>query len=585
MMNELIQRWRDAREEDLKLEDYQQFSNMGAACLDEGDGEQLLTFLQNEKNQGIVKSMGCGLLAHLIKEVAQNKRSQDHCQAAITQLTKSCSPETLFRSFLEVTEDIDPGAISETILAVLPHLQTVLLQMDERKGSCVGLALSAIQKQLSRLPVPYTQQQDEADEHSLHRCCSALAAFVQPFVEEVKKKDENSITTAEEEELKTELLKFCMRSLREPLLEAELNQDRKSALWLFAADIIDILLAIKESLSGLLFSTFLRKGILMDGNLSKESTACLAYLLFVQLIGIDSFPAVFSPVFILQCNMEHINQLLSCKKESHLLKGLALFSKSLEKVDNDNLPVGLLDLKSFYNAPQRLRQVLTDCPIRHLRESGLRVFQLLINKLDAEAKHKFFRCMLKTSNHAGVESYIVKNIRNQIQLSMKPGNANKWFLGVKLLPLVGLVLHLPQAAETDLLSNMDKVMESLNLLRFLLFQDKELRNNADMWGELCSIKDLYLKTLRVCISMSRAYYSAELKALKEDQKLKAKESKDAARPIRLIKPITMKHESMSSMSPELQYQELQSALVTFDLMESLVVRIEEITEEKLAKLN
>uniref|UniRef100_A0A3Q2ZN64 Glomulin, FKBP associated protein b n=1 Tax=Kryptolebias marmoratus TaxID=37003 RepID=A0A3Q2ZN64_KRYMA len=560
----------DAREEDLKLEDYQQFSNMGAACLDEGDGEQLLTFLQNEKNQGIVKSMGCGLLAHLIKEVAQNKRSQDHCQAAITQLTKV---ETLFRSFLEVTEDIDPGAISETILNM--YFLEVLLQMDERKGSCVGLALSAIQKQLSRLPVPYTQQQDEADEHSLHRCCSALAAFVQPFVEEVKKKDENSITTAEEEELKTELLKFCMRSLREPLLEAELNQDRKSALWLFAADIIDILLAIKESLSGLLFSTFLRKGILMDGNLSKESTACLAYLLFVQLIGIDSFPAVFSPVFILQCNMEHINQLLSCKKESHLLKGLALFSKSLEKVDNDNLPVGLLDLKSFYNAPQ----------VKHTR-LRLRVFQLLINKLDAEAKHKFFRCMLKTSNHAGVESYIVKNIRNQIQLSMKPGNANKWFLGVKLLPLVGLVLHLPQAAETDLLSNMDKVMESLNLLRFLLFQDKELRNNVNMWGELCSIKDLYLKTLRVCISMSRAYYSAELKALKEDQKLKAKESKDAARPIRLIKPITMKHESMSSMSPELQYQVwLQSALVTFDLMESLVVRIEEITEEKLAKLN
>lgn len=28
--------------------------------------------------------------------------------------------------------------------------------------------------------------------------------------------------------------------------------------------------------------------------------------------------------------------------------------------------------------------------------------------------------------------------------------------------------------------------------------------------------------LRVCISMSRAYYSAEMKALKEEQKLKAK---------------------------------------------------------------
>jgi len=27
--------------------------------------------------------------------------------------------------------------------------------------------------------------------------------------------------------------------------------------------------------------------------------------------------------------------------------------------------------------------------------------------------------MLKTSNHAGVESYIIKNIRNQVEFSMK----------------------------------------------------------------------------------------------------------------------------------------------------------------------
>ncbi|XP_013880555.1 glomulin [Austrofundulus limnaeus] len=576
-VNEIIHRWRDTLREDLKLEDYQQFRTMGEACLDEGDSEQLLTFLQDEKNQGIVASMGCELLAPLVKEMVQKKKSQDHCQAAVTQLTKTCSPETLVKSFLEVTEDVDPGAISETIITLLPHLQTALLQLDERKGACVGLVLSAVQKQLSRLPVPYTQQQEEADEHGLCRCCSALAAFIKPFVEEVKKKDENA--SAEDEELRTELLKFCMRSLREPLLEAELNKDRKSALWLYAAEIMDILLVIKESL---LFSGSLRRDILVD-NLSKESTACWAYLLFVQLIGINSFPAVFNLVFLLQCNMDHIDQLLSCKMESHLLKGLALFSKSLEMVEDNSLPVGLLELKSFNNAPQRLRQVLTDCPIQHLRESGLQVFQLLINKLDAEAKHKFFRCMLKTSNHAGVESYIVKNIRSQIQLSMKEGNANKWFLGVELLPLLQLVLHLPQAAETDLLTNMDKIMESLNLLRFLLLRDKELRSYADMWEELSSIKDSYLKTLRVCLSMSRAYYSAELKSLKDEQKLKARETKDATRSIRSVKLTTVKHENMSDMSPEVQYQVLQSALVTFDLIESLIVRIEEITEEKLAK--
>lgn len=90
--------------------------------------------------------------------------------------------------------------------------------------------------------------------------------------------------------------------------------------------------------------------------------------------------------------------------------------------------------------------------------------------------------MLKTSNHAGIESYIIKNIRNQFELSMKVrktresrhslhffslhvkctttllqwGNANEWFLGMEFISLMTLVLCLPQGAQTDLLSSMDK---------------------------------------------------------------------------------------------------------------------------------
>eukprot|EP00064_Thunnus_orientalis_P001076 superscaffoldBa00000066_g1077 len=367
-------------------------------------------------------------------------------------------------------------------------------------------------KQLSRLPVPYTQQQEEADEYGLCRCCTALAVLTKPFIEEVKRKDGNSVTSTEDEELKTELLEFCLRSLREPLLEAELTRDRKSSLWLFATEIMVTLPAIQESLPELLFFSSLKKKTSQDISQSMESRACLAYLLFVQLIAIDRFPAVFSPVFVLQCNMEYINQLLSSKKESHLLKGLALYRKSLESVQDNSLPVSLLELKSFYNVPQ-------------------------------------------------------------------PGNANEWFLGVEFLSLLGLVLCLPQGAETDLLHNMDRTMECLNLLRYLLIRDKELRSNADVWEELCRIKDKYLKMLRVCISISRAYYSAELKALIEDQKLKAKEARAAARSTKLFKSITVKREKVSNMSPDVQNQVLQSALVTFDLMESLIVRIEEITEE------
>lgn len=82
----------------------------------------------------------------------------------------------------------------------------VLLQLGDRKASCLGSALSRLQEQLSRLPVPYSRQQEEADEHGLCRCCAALAELTRPFVEEVKGRNGNHAPTAEDEELKAELL-------------------------------------------------------------------------------------------------------------------------------------------------------------------------------------------------------------------------------------------------------------------------------------------------------------------------------------------------------------------------------------------
>lgn len=51
--------------------------------------------------------------------------------------------------------------------------------------------------------------------------------------------------------------------------------------------------AIQVSVSELLFFNSLKKSTQTDNSQSRESRACLAYLLFVQLITLDSFPAVF----------------------------------------------------------------------------------------------------------------------------------------------------------------------------------------------------------------------------------------------------------------------------------------------------
>ncbi|XP_053492222.1 glomulin, FKBP associated protein b [Ictalurus furcatus] len=586
-LDDVIQRWRNTQGKDLKAEDHELFLNVGQMCIAQGDSAQLLDFISDEKNQDIVKSMGSGLLRPLIKEVVRKERDSVHCQAVITYLVQICSADNLLDNLLKQVEETDPDAIADTITLLMQHIQPALMKLGDSKPALFGLALDALHKQISKLPVPYTRKQEEEDVHGLGRCCTALLTFVQPFVQEVKSQDAKSpVANTYHARLNTVLLKFCMQSLRQPLLEAQLDREahtsQNSPLWNFATEIMTTLSAIQEPLPKLLLYYPLRgkadERVVQDDSHLPESRACLAYLLFVQFIAIELFPAVFSPVFVLQCNMEYVNILLSRKDEPWILKGLDLYVKSLERVLDNSLAVELLELKIFHTVTQKLIQIMTHCPIQHLRVKAFVVFQLFIEKLNEEAKHKFFRCIMKTSQHAGVESVILTNIKNQVEQSSKSEQMDSWFKGTLLLVLLRDTLSLPQGPETDLLDGMDRVMVSLNLLRYLLIRERN--KSTCIWTDLCNIAASYIKILRVCLSMSKSYCGSELKRLHEDRKVKAKELKEVSGK-KSVQHMIVKNKALGGIPCEAQEKVLQCALVTYDLMESLAFRIEEILEERV----
>ncbi|XP_050985746.1 glomulin, FKBP associated protein a [Labeo rohita] len=580
---DVVQRCQAVKDESFSPEDYDLFFTAGRTCIEQGSSAQVLSILVDEKNQNIVRFMGWNLLGPLVQILLKKEdRNLPHCHAILSHLLEVGSPKELLVGLLEQVEEADSASIAETVTLLLKPLQTVLLRLGMKKASSVGMTLSTLLSQVARLPVPVTKEQEEDDVFGLCRCCSALIQFVKPFVEEIKEEIKDNNRISKDNELRVELLKFCMKSLSEPLLEVHLKDPDtllKSPLRDFATEILIILSSIGESLPDLLSRSVLKRrevpGFLEEEvRYPKESLACLSHLLFVDYIAVDIFPAVLSPVFVLQCNMEYIELLLSRTEESRLQKGLELYEKSLIRVEDNSLPVDLLELKTFFSVPQNLVKVMTLCPDQTLRTKGLKVFQLSIDKFNTEAKYKFFKGMLKTSHHAGVEGYIIKNIKNQIDCSLKPCNGNDWFLGKHLLPLLRLVLCLPHGPETDLLQNLDKIMESLNLLRYMLIRDKEWENETGIWTELYKIEDSYLKPLRTGLNMSKAHYEAELKSTKENKKIHSKDSKAS------VCTVTVDNEELPNMTPEMQIQVLQSAIFTFDLMESVLARIEEIIEAK-----
>uniref|UniRef100_UPI0037E82F42 glomulin, FKBP associated protein a n=1 Tax=Semicossyphus pulcher TaxID=241346 RepID=UPI0037E82F42 len=589
--SDVVQRCQALPDDSYTSEDHDVFTVTGRTCIEEGHSAQVLSIVLDEKNQDIVRSMGWNLLPPLIQVLLKKEdKSLPQCLAIFNHLLQTCRPKELLIGLLEQLEQDDPDTIAESLHLLLNPLQKLLLCLGSRKASSLGMTLSSVLDQVAKLPLPHTKEQEEDDVFSLCRCCTDLTDFVRPFVHEArlntlncsesKNKMSGDAGGGKEDELRTELLKFCMKTLSHPLLEVQLKDPDTlavSPLRNFATEILNTLSAIGESLPGLVYQPLLKRkqvpGFLEEEvRYPKESLASLSHLVFVHHLTADTFPSVFSPVFSLRSNMEHICLLLSRTEEFRIQKGLELYEKSLVRVEDGSLPADLLEIKTFLTVPQNLVKVMTICPRHDLRTRGLKVFQLSIDKFDTEAKYNFFQYMLKTSSHSGVEGYVIKNIKNQIDAALQPGNSNTWFEGVHLLPLLRKVLSLPDGPETDLLQYLDRIMESLNLLRYLVIRDKVTENQTGIWTELYKIEDTFLKPLRVGVNMSRAHYERELHNTMESKKSKVKEDS--------VLSVSVGDEKLPNMTSESQIQALHSALHTFDMIESVLVRIEELTEVK-----
>ncbi|KAL7984919.1 hypothetical protein Chor_003489 [Crotalus horridus] len=507
-LQEVIQRCQILDEENFKEEDYNLFQIAGQKCLEEGNIAEVLEIIQNEKNMVIVKNMGWNLIGPIVKcmlKQGQDDTEREYCMKMLDKLVE------IEQASMEQT--------SSVILLLLNPLQEALLKLDTKKAYSVGLSLSTILSQLSCLPIPYTKQQLQEDQHGLCQCLNALTQFVRPFVFEIVQHME-IISGGNCNDLKEELLGFCLKSLKYPLLMAELDpfaeEMAENPLRRFAAEIVRILADIRELFPQVRFQSICKSEnwdnedlSKMDREQSTDALACLSYIVFVQdCFGIDCLPVVFNPSYILQCNMVHIRALLKRTEESVLSKGLALLENCLLRLENNSLFLQYLEFEGFITTPQDLVKVMTQCPFESLRKKSLKIFQLYLDKFDEEGKYILFR-----------------------------------------------------------------IMASLNLLRYLLIKDNEDVNKTCVWTELYKIERHFLKPLHTGLNMSKAHYEAEIKRKKENKRAQPPSSKKTCAQL-------VAEAKMSGITKDMELQALHSALFTFDLMESVLARVEELIENK-----
>ncbi|OBS77915.1 hypothetical protein A6R68_19693 [Neotoma lepida] len=517
----IIKRCQILEERDFKEEDFGLFQLAGQRCIDDGHVDQLLEIIQDEKNKTIIKSMGWNLVGPVVRCLLRNgeEDKRKDCFLMFDLLVKLCNPKELLLGLLELIEEPSGKQISQIILLLLRPLQTVIQKLANNKAYSIGLALSTLWSQLSLLPVPYSKEQMQTDDYGLCQCCKALIEFMKPFVEEVVDNKENK----ENEKLKDELLKFCFKSLKYPLLTAQFLEQSEEVgndpFRCFASEIIRFLSQIGHPVPQIILNHGRKKRTWDYLEFEEEedkqladSVASLTYLVFVQGIGIDQLPMVLRT------------------EQSIFSKGLELLENSLLRLEDNSLLFQYLEIKSFLTVPQGLVKAMTLCPIETL--------VCVIWGLTHESQ-----CLLNTSNHSGVEGFVIQNIKNQIDVSFKT-TCNKWFAGPQLISLLDLVLFLPEGAETDLLQNSDRIMASLNLLRYLVIKDNENDNQTGLWTELGKIENNFLKPLHVGLNMSKAHYEAEIKNSQRNSQVGSM--------CKGVCSVTVGGEEIPTMPPEMQ---------------------------------
>ncbi|KAJ8039234.1 Glomulin [Holothuria leucospilota] len=148
--------------------------------------------------------------------------------------------------------------------------------------------------------------------------------------------------------------------------------------------------------------------------------------------------------------------------------------------------------------------------------------------------------------------------------------SNTWFVAGHLRQIYTAIFHLPQGSQTDLLEESDKIIASLNFLRYLLLRDPKDVDATGIWSVLEQTDKGYLSELITGLELSRIHYKQRADDLL-DEKKRAKKAKDAE-----TLSVSVGGQEIGKMPFEQQMQVLTSAQFTFDLMQSLLGRVNEI---------
>lgn len=303
----------------------------------------------------------------------------------------------------------------------------------------------------------------------------------------------------------------------------------------------------------------------IDEKVPLVAVGVLYYLMLAENLLPTNVPMVYTDLHIFESSLYIICEMFKSNENTIHYKALILTTVLLERFGEHRISSESLELKIHEVFCEELIRVISQTQIKRNSQKAGQLIKKYILQFDHDGRMILIKNLLKVTTHNGLVGYIITIYKDMISeaLNSCDNDVSSHFSGTELKSLLlQQICVLPKGSETDLLQHSDSIICALNMIRYLSIRDKNNRTNY--WDYVRDIEQQFLSPLRVGLDMTRAHYKLEEKRVQDGTDDKSVDVE-----------ITVPGEAFPKMTKDYKLQMIASAMNTFEMMESLLSRVNE----------
>ena len=222
-------------------------------------------------------------------------------------------------------------------------------------------------------------------------------------------------------------------------------------------------------------------------------TAHYVYLAIQQRFVIDPLPICYSSLYLQESFCPIAGIFLSFSTTFLVSKGLKL----LERVTGAEEMFGIhCNWETYAELCHSLTQVMVYSEDEIARKSAVNIFKRLFSFFSPPLLHYLYKYLLWRVSHSGITGFLITILKEHIHQSLTSTVSVEhqlYFSGPSLHTLLKRIIHITTNNANQLPNELDSILSTINLIRYLLLRDSKLTNVTHVWYLIPKIRNYSAK--------------------------------------------------------------------------------------------